>query len=68
MSLTRSHASVERGLQVVSMSDPAFLQDLNIAQKRSLIHQAYQRLVTEFQDEVKTVLGTHSLGSYFTGV
>ena len=39
------------------MSDPAFLQDLDIAQKRSLIHQAYQRLKAEFQDEVQTVLG-----------
>lgn len=39
------------------MSDPAFLQDLDMAQKRSLIHQAYSRLKNEFQDEVKTVLG-----------
>ncbi|KAF8123906.1 hypothetical protein EV363DRAFT_1545999, partial [Boletus edulis] len=41
-----------------SISDPVFLQDLDIAQKRSLIHQAYQRLKIEFQDKVETVLGT----------
>lgn len=46
--------------QVVSISEPAFLQDLDIAQKRSLIHQEYQRLKNEFQDEVKTVLGEAS--------
>lgn len=45
-------------MQIVSISDPAFLQDLDISQKRSLIHQVYQRLKLEFQEEVKTVLGT----------
>ncbi|KAF8123046.1 hypothetical protein EV363DRAFT_1549168, partial [Boletus edulis] len=52
------HIRVDTIQEVVSISDPAFLQDLNIAQKRSLIHQAYQRLKIEFQDKVETVLGT----------
>ena len=54
---SRDHIRVDNIQEVVRMSDPAFLQDLDIAQKRSLIHQAYQRLVAEFQDEVKTVFG-----------
>ncbi|KAF8130340.1 nucleoporin Nup186/Nup192/Nup205 [Boletus edulis] len=45
-------------IRVDTIQEVAFLQDLDIAQKRSLIHQAYQRLKIEFQDEVKTVLGT----------
>lgn len=57
---SRDHIRVDNIQEVVSISDPAFLQDLDIAQKRSLIHQAYQRLKTEFQDEVKTVLGTRA--------
>ncbi|KAH0834004.1 hypothetical protein J3R83DRAFT_11240 [Lanmaoa asiatica] len=55
---SRDHIRVDNIQEVVSISDPAFLQDLDIAQKRSLIRQAYQRLKNEFQDEVKTVLGT----------
>ncbi|KAG9311043.1 hypothetical protein JVU11DRAFT_8941 [Chiua virens] len=55
---SRDHIRVDNIQKVVSISDSAFLQDLDIAQKRSLIHQAYQRLKVAFQDEVKTVLGT----------
>ncbi|KAG8215255.1 hypothetical protein J3R82DRAFT_8809, partial [Butyriboletus roseoflavus] len=55
---SRDHIRVDNIQEVVSVSDPAFLQDLDIVQKRALIHQEYQRLKNEFQDEVKTVLGT----------
>jgi len=55
---SRDHIRVDTIQEVVRMSDPACLQDLDIAQKRSLIHQAYQRLKTAFQDDVRTVLGT----------
>jgi nuclear pore complex protein Nup205 len=54
---SRDHIRVDTIQEVVRMSDPACLQDLDIAQKRSLIHQAYQRLKTAFQDDVRTVLG-----------
>ncbi|KIK97850.1 hypothetical protein PAXRUDRAFT_824522 [Paxillus rubicundulus Ve08.2h10] len=55
---SRDHIRVDNIQEVVSISDPAFLQDLDITQKRSLIHQEYRRLKDEFQDEVKTVLST----------
>ncbi|KAF9238369.1 nucleoporin Nup186/Nup192/Nup205 [Melanogaster broomeanus] len=55
---SRDHIRVDNIQEIVSISDPAFLQDLDITQKRSLIHQEYQRLKDEFQDEVKTVLST----------
>lgn len=44
------------------MSDPAFLQDLDIAQKRSLIFREYERFRNEAQDEVKNMLGENRLG------
>ncbi|KAF8121262.1 hypothetical protein EV363DRAFT_1568864 [Boletus edulis] len=55
---SRDHICMDTIQEVVSISDPAFLQDLDIAQKRSLIHQAYQRLKIEFQDKVEMVLST----------
>jgi len=39
------------------VSDPVFLQDLDIAQKRSLIFREYERLRNEAQEEVKNMLG-----------
>ncbi|KAF9219350.1 hypothetical protein BS17DRAFT_804452 [Gyrodon lividus] len=55
---SRDHIRVDNIQEIVSISDPAFLQDLDITQKRSLIHQEFRRLKDEFQDEVKTVLST----------
>ncbi|KIJ60466.1 hypothetical protein HYDPIDRAFT_98637 [Hydnomerulius pinastri MD-312] len=55
---SRDHIRVDNIQEIVHISDPAFLQDLDITQKRSLIHQEYERLKDEFQDEVKTVLST----------
>jgi hypothetical protein len=45
------------------VSDPAFLQDLDIAQKRSLIYREYERFRNEAQDEVKNMLGENRLGT-----
>jgi nuclear pore complex protein Nup205 len=50
------------------VSDPAFLQDLDIAQKRSLIFREYERLRNEAQEGVKNMLGEDILSdcSYWT--
>lgn len=45
-------------LQIVHITDTAFLQDLDMTQKRLLIRQEYSRLKTEMQDGVKTALST----------
>ncbi|KAG0707241.1 nucleoporin Nup186/Nup192/Nup205 [Suillus ampliporus] len=55
---SRDHIRVDNIQEIVSVSDPAFLQDLDIAQKRSLIFREYERLRNEAQDEVKNMLGT----------
>lgn len=53
--------------QIVSVPDPAFLQDLDIAQKRSLIFREYERFRNEAQDEVKNMLGENCLGTLLLG-
>ncbi|KAG1728877.1 nucleoporin Nup186/Nup192/Nup205, partial [Suillus paluster] len=55
---SRDHIRVDNIQEIVSVSDPAFLQDLDITQKRSLIFREYERLRNEAQDEVKNMLGT----------
>ncbi|KAG1816317.1 nucleoporin Nup186/Nup192/Nup205 [Suillus subaureus] len=55
---SRDHIRVDNIQDIVSVSDPAFLQDLDIAQKRSLIFREYERFRNEAQDEVKNMLGT----------
>lgn len=55
---SRDHIRVDNIQEIVSVSDPAFLQDLDIAQKRSLIFREYERFKNEAQDEVKNMLGT----------
>ncbi|KAG2143441.1 nucleoporin Nup186/Nup192/Nup205 [Suillus bovinus] len=55
---SRDHIRVDNIQEIVSVSDPAFLQDLDIAQKRSLIFREYERFRNEAQDEVKNMLGT----------
>ncbi|KAH7882163.1 nucleoporin Nup186/Nup192/Nup205 [Phlebopus sp. FC_14] len=53
---SRDHIRVDNIQEIISISDPAFLQDLDITQKRTLIHQEYGRLKDEIQDELKTML------------
>ncbi|KAH7924355.1 hypothetical protein BV22DRAFT_1035258 [Leucogyrophana mollusca] len=55
---SRDHIRVDNIQDIVQVSDPSFLQDLDIGQKRSLIHREYERLKGEAQEEVKTVLST----------
>ncbi|OJA08231.1 hypothetical protein AZE42_08910 [Rhizopogon vesiculosus] len=55
---SRDHIRVDNIQEIVSVSDPVFLQDLDIAQKRSLIFREYERLRNEAQEEVKNMLGT----------
>lgn len=45
-------------LQIVNIPDPAFIQDLDTAQKRLLISQEYSRLRERSQDEARTALST----------
>ncbi|EIW76673.1 hypothetical protein CONPUDRAFT_92653 [Coniophora puteana RWD-64-598 SS2] len=54
----KDHIRVDNIQEIVAVSDPSFLQDLDIGQKRSLIHTEYERLVVAKQDEVKLLLGT----------
>ncbi|KAL4071568.1 nucleoporin Nup186/Nup192/Nup205 [Scleroderma yunnanense] len=56
--LSRDNVRVDDIQEIVLIPDPAFLQDLDMTQKRLLIHQEYSRLKTEMQDGVKTALGT----------
>jgi nuclear pore complex protein Nup205 len=64
---SRDHIRVDNIQEIVSVSDPAFLQDLDIAQKRSLIFREYERFRNEAQDEVKNMLGTTEMYYYCCG-
>ncbi|KAI6135337.1 nucleoporin Nup186/Nup192/Nup205 [Pisolithus thermaeus] len=53
---SKDHIRVDNIQEIVHIPDPAFLQDLDMTQKRLLIRQGYARLKTGLQDEVKTAL------------
>ncbi|KAI6142345.1 nucleoporin Nup186/Nup192/Nup205 [Pisolithus tinctorius] len=53
---SRDHIRVDNIQEIVHIPDLAFLQDLDMTQKRLLIRQGHARLKTELQDEVKTAL------------
>ncbi|KAH7909315.1 nucleoporin Nup186/Nup192/Nup205 [Hygrophoropsis aurantiaca] len=55
---SRDHIRVDNIHEVVRVSDPSFLQDLNIEQKRSLIHREYGQLKNDVVDDLKTILST----------
>ncbi|KAI6038837.1 nucleoporin Nup186/Nup192/Nup205 [Pisolithus marmoratus] len=52
----RDHICVDNIQEIVHIPDPAFLQELDMTQKRILIRQGYARLKTGLQNEVKTAL------------
>ncbi|KAI5985097.1 nucleoporin Nup186/Nup192/Nup205 [Pisolithus albus] len=53
---SKDHIRVDNIQEIVHIPDPAFLQDLDMTQKRLLIRQGYARLKTGLQVEVKTAL------------